>query len=155
MTPSNFSNFVEELDRRAKAANAVEDEFRSSFTKRVRELEEARAFAFRRLNLVKSVGGAIADAKDEEEAKSKASAVFLIEVGWTGGSQSQRDVVEKFMPVAIAIWNASKPDAKPEDGEKIEVELSAFEAWFGQNREAPFLTLMQQETVELPLVEVA
>lgn len=155
MTPSHFFNFVEELDRQAKAANVAEDEFRNNVTKRIRELEEARAFAFRRLNLVKSVGGAVAQAENEDEVKKNASVIFLAEVGWTGGSQSQRDVVEKFMPVALAIWSASKPDAKPEDGAKIKEELSAFEAWFGQNRDAHFLTLMQQEPVELPLVEVA
>lgn len=155
MTNPELAKYFDELDRVARAANAAEDEFRSNITKRIRELEEARAFAFRRLNLMKEIGQAVAEAKDEEEAKAKASEAFLAEVSWTGGSQSQRDVVEKFMPVALAVWEAGKAEAKPEDTAKIAKELEAFELWFAQNREAPFLTLMQREIPELPLVEVA
>lgn len=155
MSTPELTNYFEELDRIAKAANAAEDEFRNSISKRMRELEELRSFAFRRLNLMKAVGHSVADAKDEEEAKSKASEAFLLEVNWTGGSQSQRDVVEKFAPVVVAVWNASKPEARPDDVVKIAEELAAFEAWFGQSREAPFLSLMQKEVLELPLVEVA
>lgn len=155
MTAPHLAQYLDELDQQAKAANVAEDEFRRNIAKRVRELEQARAFAFRRLNLMKSIGQAVAEAKDEEEAKAKAAAAFLAEVGWTGGSQSQRDVVEKFMPVALATWHAAKPEADEVAARKIAEELAAFEAWYAQNREAPFLALMQQETVELPLVEVA
>ncbi len=154
MSNLTLANYLDELDRQAKAANVAEDEFRRNIAKRVRELEEERAFAFRRLNLMKSVGQAVADAKDEEEVKVRGSAAFLTEVGWTGGSQFQRDVVEKFAPVALAVWAASKPEAKDEDAAEITKELAAFEAWFAQDRETPFLTLMQQEIPELPLVEI-
>lgn len=154
MSNLTLPNYLDELDRLAKEANVAEDEFRQNIAKRVRELEEARAFAFRRLNLMKSVGQAVADAKDEEEVKAQASTAFLAEVSWTGGSQFQRDVLEKFMPVALAVWAASKPDAKEEDAAEIAKELAVFEAWFAQDRETPFLTLMQQELPELPLVEI-
>lgn len=155
MINPELANYFDGLDRLAKAANAAEDDFRRNITKRLKELEQERAFAFRRLNLMKAVGHAVAEAKDEEEVKAKASECFLAEVNWTGGSQWQRDVVEKFMPVAHAVWNASKAEAKPEDVAKIEPELVAFEEWFAQNRETPFLTVMEVEMVELPLVERA
>ena len=155
MTATHLAHYLDELDQQAKAANVAEDEFRRNITHRIRELEQARAFAFRRLNVMKSIAQAVAEAKDEEEVKAKASAAFLAEVSWTGGSQSQRDVVEKFMPVALAVWHAGKPEADEGTAGKIAAELAAFEAWFAQNREAPFLTLMQQEVLELPLVEVA
>lgn len=151
----HLAKYVDDLDRQARAANAAEDEFRNNITKRMRELEEARAFAFRRLNLVKAIGVAVAGAKDDEEAKAQGASAFLTEVNWTGGSQSQRDVVAKFEPVALALWAASKPEATAEEAERVSKELAAFEEWFGQNREAAFLTLMQQELPELPLVEVA
>lgn len=151
----HLAKYFDDLDRQARAANAAEDEFRNNITKRMRELEEARAFAFRRLNLVKAIGAAIAGAKDEEEARALGASAFLIEVGWTGGSQSQRDVVEKFQPVALALWTASRPEATAEDAATVSKELAAFEEWFGQNRDAAFLTLMQQDLPELPLVEVA
>jgi hypothetical protein len=155
MINPQLENYFSELDRIAKTANAAEDEFRRNITKRMKELEEERAFAFRRLNIMKSVARAVADAKDEEEAKAKASEAFMMEVNWTGGSKFQRDVTEKFMPVALAVWEASKPDPKPEDVGNIAKELAVFEEWYGQQSETPFLTLMQQEALELPLVERA
>ncbi len=33
-------------------------------------------------------------------------------------------------------------------------ELAAFERWYAEKRNAPFLGLMEQEVQELPLVEV-
>lgn len=155
MTSAHLTGYFDELDRKARAANAAEDEFRRNIMARVKEMEQERAFAFRRLNLMKAIGAAVAGVAAEEEAKAKASEAFLHEVHWTGGSQSQRDVVEKFMPVALAVWNAAKPEAKEEDAARIAAELAAFETWFAQNREAPFLTLMQEEIAELPLVEIA
>ncbi len=155
MTNPELQKYFEELDRVARAANAAEDEFRNNIQKRIRELEEERAFAFRRLNLMKSVGQAVAGAENEEDATAKANETFLAEVGWSGGSQSQREVAEKFTPVALALWHAGKAEAKAEDAAKVAQELADFEAWFSQNREAPFLTLMQRDLPELPLVEVA
>ncbi|MBX3513792.1 MAG: hypothetical protein KF826_08915 [Xanthobacteraceae bacterium] len=155
MTNPELANYFAELDRLAKDANVAEDEFRRNIAKRIRELEEQRAFAFRRMNLMKSVAQAVTDAKDEEEAKAKARDAFLAELDWTGGSQFQRDVVEKFMPVGLAVWEASKPDAKAEDVAKIGGELAAFEEWFAQQRETPFLAVMEKQMVELPLVERA
>jgi len=153
MNNPELANYFNELDRIAKAANAAEDEFRRGIAKRIKELEEERAFAFRRMNIMKSVAQAVADAKDADEVKAKASEAFLMEVSWTGGSKFQQDVTEKFMPVALTVWEASKPEAKPEDVAKIEKELAEFEEWFAQQSETPFLTLMQQEVLELPLVE--
>ncbi len=155
MTTPQLETYFSELDRVARSANAAEDEFRRNIANRMRELEEARAFAFRRLNLMKSIAHAVEGAKDEEEALQRASEAFLSEVGWTGGSQSQRDVVEKFSPVALAVWEASKPEAAPENLQKIASELAAFENWFAEGREASFLTLMHRDLPELPLVEVA
>ncbi|MBX3518574.1 MAG: hypothetical protein KF835_00990 [Xanthobacteraceae bacterium] len=155
MTNPELANYFAELDRLAKAANVAEDEFRRNIAKRIKELEEQRAFAFRRMNLMKSVARAVTDAKDEDEAKAKASDAFLSELDWTGGSQFQRDVVAKFMPVALAVWESSKPEAKAEDVAKIAGELAAFEEWFAQQREIPFLSVMEKQLVELPLVERA
>jgi hypothetical protein len=151
----HLTKYFDDLDRQARAANAAEDEFRNNISKRMRELEEERAFAFRRLNLVKAIGAAVLGAKDEDEAKEQGASAFLTEVSWTGGSQSQRDVVARFEPVALALWAASKPEATAQDTANVSKELAAFEEWFGQNREAAFLTLMQQELPELPLVEVS
>ncbi|HMN52260.1 MAG TPA: hypothetical protein PKB01_09410 [Xanthobacteraceae bacterium] len=155
MSAPQVVSYLDELNRVAIEANVAEDEFRRNITSRIRELEEARAFAFRRLNLMKSVSASVVGAKDEEEAKTRGSAAFLQEVGWSGGSQSQAEVVAHFAPVALAIWNASKTEATPDDAAKIAKELAGFESWYAQGREEPFLKLMQQEPLELPLVEVA
>lgn len=155
MTNPELANYFAELDRIAKEANVAEDEFRRNIAKRIKELEEQRAFAFRRMNLMKSVAHAVTNAKDEDEAKAKASEAFLAELDWTGGSQFQRDVVAKFMPVALALWESSKLEAKADDVAKIAGELADFEEWFAQQRETPFLAVMEKQMVELPLVERA
>jgi hypothetical protein len=138
----HLTKYFDDLDRQARAANAAEDEFRNNISKRMRELEEERAFAFRRLNLIKAIGAAVSAAKDEDDAKAQGASAFLTEVNWTE-------------PVTLALWVASKPEASAQDAANVSKELAAFEEWFGQNREAAFLTLMQQEIPELPLVEVS
>ena len=74
---------------------------------------------------------------------------LLAEAGWTGATEAQREVAEKFVPVAQAVAAAAA-------GEEADpaAALAAFEAWYAETRQVPFLALMEREVVELPLVEV-
>jgi hypothetical protein len=63
--------------------------------------------------------------------------------------------MEQFAPVANAIWDARQTgENDSESAAAIEQQLAAFEQWFERNRNAPFLSLMDREVLELPLVEV-
>ena len=74
---------------------------------------------------------------------------MLREVGWSGATEPQREVADRFAPVVAALAAAASDE--PADPAAA---LAAFEAWFAEARGAPFLGLMEREVVELPLVEI-
>lgn len=155
MTASPLAIYLDRLDRSARDANAKEDTLRRDLTRRLRELEDERAFAFRRLNLMRSVSASIAEAKDGAEAVQKGSSVLLREVGWTGANEQQKQVVERFIPVVISAWNAAREEGGDPHGDAVGRALAEFENWFAEDRKTPFLALLGREVVELPLVEVS
>lgn len=153
MTDNALQMLLHRFDAAARAASAAEDSYRREATDRIKVLERARSFAFRRVNLLKSIAAAMTDAKDEEEAQAKASAAFFREVNWSGASETQREVARRFAPVVSLIWRMRQGDLTA-DIAALESELAFFENWFSENRNGPFLALMDGEILELPLVEV-
>lgn len=148
---SGLSDYLAGLEGAARAASAREEEYRREFAKKVREHEQERAFAFRRLNLMKAIGESVSGAKDEDEAKAKGQAAFERELGWTGATEMQRQTTEHFLPVVMASWRAAQPGTV--ESQAVSSALADFEVWYANNRKGPFLTLLEQEAVELPLVE--
>src|SRR5690606_29298172 len=118
--------------------------------------------AFRRLNLLRAIGRAVASADDEEKACESGRGVLFREVGWTGATPPQQEAAEKIAPVILAVWAAARaPEQEgngqaPEAGgrERVPDAMAAFETWFAESRNTAFLNLMEREVVELPLVEV-
>jgi len=161
MSDEVLQNLIGNLNDAARRASVAEEKFRREAAERISTLERARSFAFRRLNLVKAIIAAMATAEEQPAAIAHATSVFLREVNWNGASESQREVVERFLPVAHAIWEAGqagKDDEGKGENERaaaVEQELATFEQWFERNRNGPFLSLMDGEVLELPLVEVA
>jgi hypothetical protein len=154
MSARPIDTCIAQLDAAAHAASVAEESYRSEAAERVKGLERARAFAFRRLNLVREVARAMTGAKDEAEALQSGAAAFLREVNWTGGSESQREVIERFKPILAALWRMSGEEAPTGDAPDIGKDLADFETWFAANRAGSFLSLMDGEVLELPLVEV-
>jgi hypothetical protein len=147
---STFATWLETLTAEARAASTAEIEYQKAAAARAAELREARAFAWRRLNLMRAVAGAVRGAEDETAAAAAGRAAMLREVGWTGATQTQRDVADRFAPVVLAVWAATRPDVA-DDG--TAAALAGFEAWYAE-RGTQFLALMEREIPELPLVEV-
>src|SRR5690606_34856718 len=108
------------------------ESYRREIAARMAELERQRAFAFRRLNLVRVIAAKVSGAGDEAEAVALGSAAFLREVEWTGATEAQREVVNRFIPVATAIWKVAAPppenreDEEVPDAARIDRELTAF-----------------------------
>lgn len=157
MTEEVLQDVIRILDGAAHGASVAEEKFRREALDRIAGLERERIFAFRRLNLMKAVIEAMSAAEDHPVAIKHATSALLREVNWNGASESQREAIEKFLPVANAVWEARQDD-REKDGEEsvmaVERQLAAFEAWFERNRNAAFLSLMDREPLELPLVEV-
>lgn len=154
MTAQTVTAFLEELERAAHAASTVEEDYRREASERFRVLAEERAFGFRRLALMNSVASAICNCEEEEEALSKGTAAFLLEVGWSGASESQQEICGHFQPVIRACWQSARSEKPEEDFAIIAKELNDFEVWFASSRSGAFLSELEREVVELPLVEV-
>lgn len=153
MARPEFSNLIEALTEKAREASAAETQYHKDMARQMAELKQARAFAWRRVNLLRAIAAAVKNAEDEEKAAASARKVFYREVGWNGGTQNQRDVAERFEPVTLAIWAATREE-EPAGADEVEAEFDAFETWYGETRESPFLALMERDIIKMPLVEV-
>lgn len=153
MSEKDFSKLLDELAARASEAGVAEQQFQKEVARKMAELKEERAFAWRRVNLLRAIATAVDDAKDEEEARTAGRKCFYREVGWNGGTQNQREVCEGFEPVVLAVWAATREEDRA-DADKVEQAFQEFETWYAETRKNPFLSLMERDIVELPLVEV-
>lgn len=68
-----FAIYLADLERTARAASIAEEEFRREAAARVEELKTDRCFAFRRMNLLRAIGKAVAACEDEDQAGSLAA----------------------------------------------------------------------------------
>jgi len=154
MTAAPLAALLADLDRIAHMASVNEENYRKEAAARFRELEQDRAFGFRRLNLMRSITAAMEGCGEEDEAIQKGMVAFLTELEWDGQSETQQETLAQFRPVLAACWEAAQPEADPAHAEKILAALRAFEAWFAEARNGPFLSLLEREIVQLPLVEI-
>ncbi len=148
------ASYLDALKLAADQSAAAEDEFRSQIATRIKELEKQRAFAFRRLNLMKEVSGVIASAESEEIAVAVATAVLRAKLGWASDSEARMAVVSSFAPVAQAMF-ASLAPVESEDEEKPDVikALAQFEAWYVETHPNPFWVLFENYMPETPVVD--
>ena len=149
MTDSAITVYLAALDAAARAASTAELEHQKEAARRAAELRLQRAFAWRRLNLVRATVAAQRGAEGPEAVAAAGRATLLGEAGLSGATEAGREVAERFVPVAEAVVAAAA-------GEEADpaAALAAFEAWYAEARGGPFLALMEREVVELPLVEV-
>lgn len=157
MTRSDFTACLARLGEAAREAGIAEESFRKEAARRIEALRQERAFAFRRLNLLRAVGAAVEEAQDEEQALASGRAVFLRETGLHGVDDRQKAVIERFLPVISAVWlatGAGRQEAEDAVDADPGEDLAAFERWYEEERGRPFPTLMEREVAELPLVEV-
>ncbi|RIK96896.1 MAG: hypothetical protein DCC74_09215 [Proteobacteria bacterium] len=166
MTEQTLTAFLDGLEQQAHDASAAEENFRRDIAKRLRELEQERAFGFRRFNLMRSVIDAVASGKDEEEALAKGRETVAQELQIGAETAVNLETLQRFEPVLRACWGACVAEPEAADAADagtgaetagaaaVAAALKEFEAWFSTARNGSFLSLMDQEIVELPLVEV-
>ena len=150
MSTTPLADYLATLDAAARAAGAAELEHQKEAARRAAELRLERAYAWRRLNLVRAVAAAMRGVEEEADAAAAGRAAFLHETGLTSATQAQRDVADRFAPVVTAVRAAAREGTEADPA----AALAAFEAWYAAERGGPFLALMEREVVELPLVEV-
>ena len=153
MTSEAHAPFLTDLQVVAEGAAGAEAEFRRDANRRLAALEAARAFAHRRLNLMRAVAEAATGAESEEIAVASALAVLREKLGWHGDSEARSEVLSGFAPVARAVAGivSAREDGGPEPD--VMTTLAEFEAWYAQNHPGPFWALFEQHFPETPLVD--
>jgi hypothetical protein len=147
------TTFLDTLEAAAKDAEAAELSFRREFEDRVKLLERDRAFAFRRLNLMRSIAAAIASAESEDIAVASAFAILRAKLGWSSDSEARDAVLSRFAVVARAAFTALAPTDSEMPKIDVTTELEGFETWYAATHPAPFWTLFEQYMPETPVVD--
>jgi hypothetical protein len=146
--------FLAALKDAADDAAAVEKTYRSEAAERIRALEQARAFAYRKWNVMRPVVEAVTGAESEEIAVAAGQAVLRSRLGWTSDSEARGAVLSQFAPVAAAIFGlrSTIPDID-ESASNVREALTAFEQWYTATYAVPFWSLFEQPMPETPLVD--
>ncbi len=125
----------------------------------------ARQYAFRRLSLAELMSRTARMAKDEEQAIAAQLAALRSEFGWHGDTEPRRRIFAAWQPVALAVWQNVKPTSDEKDlaasapseplppPPDIGTALAEFEAWYLAEFGSNYLSILDQEVQELPVVE--
>ncbi|MBX5454972.1 MAG: hypothetical protein K6U10_13690 [Acidobacteriia bacterium] len=137
----------------ADGAAAAEAVFRREIKERLAVLERERAFAFRRVHLMRALTDALESIEKEEAALLRAKSVLREELGWTGESEARNEVVERFGKVAAAVFAALRIDPDTKSAPALLLELTAFEKWYEATHTGPFWALFEDYVPETPVVD--
>ena len=141
-------NFLDELKCAAERASQAEDAFRREIAARTKSLERERAFAHRRLNMMRDIDEVIAPAASEENAIAAAEAALRLRLGWPDLSPARTEVLSRFAPVARAVFAI-----RESDDNDVVAALASFEEWYRDTHPGPFWALFDHEMPETPLVD--
>jgi len=149
-------SFLDALKSEADRASAAESAFHRELTQRIRALEQERAFAFRRLNLMQSIAGAVAVTEDQAVAVANSLALLRTELGWDEDGDSRSTVLSRFVPVAEAVFVDLTPPNEahaPSPDAAVINALAEFERWYAATYPTSFWALFDRYIPEMPLVE--
>ncbi len=144
--------WIEELTAATRTAEAAEASYRAEHAKRVAALAEARAFAFRRANLLRAVAEVVAKAEDEPTAVAHGLATLRARLGWGEESAAREEIIACFAPVCAALYEG---DAEAEAKQPADpaAALAAYEAWHLEARGVPFWVHFERWMPETPVVD--
>lgn len=148
---------IVELEQAAGAAQRSEIAFRQEVANEVHRHERERQFAFRRVELAKSMARAAAECETRDAAVASQISAFKSEFGWYGENDQRRRICAAWEAVADAIWREAKAAAGDDNKEALATVVQAmlaFEAWYGDEFGRPFLELLDHEIPEMPVVEI-
>jgi len=149
----HLAAFINRLTAATEAAARAEDEFRRTVAGRMRALETERAFAFRRLNLMRAIAEAMIEAENEEAAVAAAAAELRGRLGWSSDSDARSEVLSRFSPVAKAMFALSAEEVTAEHDADPARNLAEFEQWYAATHTVPFWALFENPLPETPLVD--
>jgi hypothetical protein len=146
------TSFLEGLQVAARDADLAEAAFRRQVATRVAGLERDRAFAYRRLNLMRAIAEAVGQAEEEQPAVAYALAALRGRLGWESDSDARAAVLTRFAPVAQAMFASVVSNEQPSEMD-VGASLARFEAWYSESHTTPFWTLFENYMPETPRVD--
>jgi hypothetical protein len=139
---------IDVLQGAADCAAEAETAVRRESERRIAALARERSFAFRKVHLIRAVVAAVAGAETVDAVPALAAAVLCREFGWSGGSDAERAVLDRFAPVARATFASLAPPTRGDGHADALAELAAFEAWYADTHIGPFWALFDQYVPE-------
>jgi hypothetical protein len=147
------ASFLEQLKAAAAEADAAEAAVRREITARIKEIENARAFAYRRLNFMRALAEAAAAAENEEIAVANVLAVARERLRWSSDSEARAAVLARLAPVARAMFVRLSPPEKADALPDPMAALADFEKWYETTHGQPFWPLFEHYIPETPRVD--
>jgi hypothetical protein len=157
--PHRDEQFLAALSEAAVAAQQEEVAFRDNVAREIEKRERARQYAYRRLSTAELMLTAARRSESEEMAVAAQSAALRAEFGWHGESEAHKRILAAWRPVALAVWAVVKPLPENEEGGEasalpdITAALAEFERWYEREFGTNYLSILDQEKQEYPVVE--
>jgi hypothetical protein len=153
MTPA-ARDLLAQFEAAAAAANEAEAALRKRMEREVAAAERERAFAYRRLNLMRTLTQAVESAESEEVAVASGLAAVRARLGWADDSDTRTETLDRFRPVVrTTFMSLASAEEAPSCAADPARALAEFEAWYVATYGRPFWVLFEQEIEEMPLVE--
>lgn len=150
-SPAN--SFLAALQSAAQKADRAEDELQREIVERRKAIEQARKFAYRRYNFMRTVAGAVASAQNRDEAVEAALTSLRSSLGWSGDSEARQETATDFVPVAEAVFASISPETTEPPEADVLGALRQFETGYLEKRGTPFWSLFENYIPETPVVD--
>ena len=143
---------LDAFETAALAAEQAETQFKREIDRRIAELEQARAFAYRRARLAAAMAAPVAAAERAAAIEARLDLAFA-HMGWTGRvlDPTEQEVRAALQPVAAAIEDLVRP-AEGEPPSAAEA-FAGFEAWYRARFGVEFLAVFEQRAEFRPVVD--
>ncbi|MEI6201295.1 MAG: hypothetical protein WCP68_05045 [Enhydrobacter sp.] len=163
MTPM-VDNLIARLQADCTAAETAERTVRADYEARLKKAETARAYAWRRLNMLSEMARIAAAEPDCELAVERQLVALFREIGWIEGGlgelgESAQPFVSRLRPIAEALHAQCHPlpaadgDSAAEPPPDPITAFRAFETWYEVDRGQPLLQAFERYVPPTPLVE--
>jgi len=162
--PSATETFISRLQADCTQAETNERSIRANVDAQIKAAEQARAFAWRRLNALSDMARAAAGEPEREASIERQLVALFRDIGWieTGLSElgeGRQPLIAALRPIAEALHDHTHPpkveegqDAPPPPPDPI-AAFRAFETWYEQERGQPFLQVYERYMPPTPVVE--
>lgn len=151
------------LEADCTAAEQAERIARAEIDARLREVERTRAFAWRRLSVLKDMMRTAADEPDRDVAVDRQLAGLFRDIGWIENSLDELGpgagpLLDRLRPIAEALHDAFHPGEAGEQTSDVPAfdvlaAFRGFEEWFEADRGQPFLQVFERYVPPTPVVE--